>query len=53
MIKIVLTFVFLGLLVGWFWIWSADNWRLGCFIAPLLLVLLGAIATGIIESKTE
>jgi len=37
------------LAVGGWWIWCADSWRIGCLIAPFLLVMIGVAGAGMIE----
>ena len=46
--KILLNIALMVAVGGW-WLWCADNWRIGCLIAPFLLVMLGVIGAGMIE----
>ena len=39
--KAIVFFALVGLGLGWFWIWSADNWRIGCLWAWLGLLAWG------------
>ena len=51
--RTILFFAFLFILTGFFWLWSAESWRIGCLIAPFLLVFWAVLFAGIVESKKE
>ena len=47
--KKILFLIALMVAVGVWWLWCADNWRIGCLIAPFLLVMIGVVCAGMIE----
>jgi len=51
--KVYFIFALIELLIGCWWCWCADNWRVGCLVAPFAMVAVAVIACGIIESKEQ